>query len=105
MKARAAVMVEPGTMEVREFEVPDRAPAGGAILRIVANGLCGVDPEIFYGKVSGFAFPFIPGHEMIGEIVMIDPEAAADWGVAVGDRIAVEALVYCGKCTNCLAGR
>jgi threonine dehydrogenase-like Zn-dependent dehydrogenase len=100
-------MVEPGTMEVREFEVPDSPPAGGAILRIVANGLCGVDHEVFNRKIGAenFKFPFIPGHEMVGRIAMIDPTAAQEWGVTEGDRVAIEPVVYCGTCANCIAGR
>ena len=107
LKARGAVMVKPGTMEVREFDVPDDPPAGGAIVKIVANGLCGVDYEVFNRRVetANFKFPFIPGHEMVGRIVKIDPSAAQEWGVEAGDRVAIETVVYCGTCANCIAGR
>ena len=106
MKARAAVMVEPGTMEVREFAVPDSPPAGGAIIKIVANGLCGSDHDVFNEIVSeNLEFPVVPGHEMVGRIVMIDPAAAGAWGVTEGDRVAVEPIVYCGTCSNCISGR
>lgn len=107
MKARAAVMVEPQKMEVREFEVPDHPPTGGAIISIVANGLCGSDHDIFNGIATPefLKLPCIPGHEMIGEVVMIDPSAGREWGVMEGDRIAVDPLVPCRTCANCLSGR
>ncbi|GAA1871998.1 zinc-binding dehydrogenase [Pseudonocardia ailaonensis] len=106
MKARAAVMVAPGKMEVRELEVPADPPSGGAIVRITANGLCGVDYELFHQLIPAkIEFPIIAGHEMVGEIVKLDPEAARAWGVAEGDRVAIEPNVYCGACRNCISGR
>src|SRR6185436_12174118 len=49
--------------------------------------------------------PLVPGHEPLGVIEKIGDRAARRWGVDVGDRVAVEALIPCGHCRACLAGR
>ena len=41
----------------------------------------------------GGAYPSIAGHEIVGRIDAISPEAAAEWGVDEGDRVAVRNLV------------
>lgn len=71
---------------------------------MVACGLCGTDHEEYTGELSG-GFAFIPGHETVGTIEAIGPRAAQRWGVAVGDRVAVEVFQSCRECANCLAGQ
>jgi threonine dehydrogenase-like Zn-dependent dehydrogenase len=41
----------------------------------------------------------------VGVIEEIGEVAARRWGVSRGDRVAVEALLPCGQCRECLAGR
>lgn len=77
--------------------------ADDAMLRVEACGLCGTDHEQFSGDLApGFAF--VPGHETVGVIDDIGPVAAERWGVAVGDRVAVEVFKSCGACDRCRAG-
>jgi threonine dehydrogenase-like Zn-dependent dehydrogenase len=47
----------------------------------------------------------IPGHEPLGVIAKIGDGAAQRWGVDVGDRVAVETMLSCRFCSNCLSGR
>jgi threonine dehydrogenase-like Zn-dependent dehydrogenase len=108
MKSRALVLLAEREMEVREFPVPAEPFPGGAILRVLANGLCGSDYDLYSGKFAGTAYfnpPVIPGHEIVGRIEAIDPEAARRWKVAEGDRVAVEPMIRCGECRNCRLGR
>ncbi len=73
------------------------------ILRVEACGLCGTDHEQWTGALHpGWAF--VPGHEVVGVIEEIGPEAAARWGVAEGDRVALEVFLGCGACPDCRAG-
>ncbi|MDT5237555.1 MAG: alcohol dehydrogenase [Mycobacterium sp.] len=72
-------------------------------VRVEACGLCGTDHEQYTGEFAG-GFAFVPGHETIGIIETIGPRAAARWGVAAGDRVAVEVLQSCRACDACLAG-
>jgi threonine dehydrogenase-like Zn-dependent dehydrogenase len=90
---RAAVFLGNGTYEVREFAVPD-PPPGGAVLQVEAVGLCGSDVAQYHGVelVPGAcAFPVVPGHETVGRVVALAPDAAL--GVAEGDRVAVNEIL------------
>jgi threonine dehydrogenase-like Zn-dependent dehydrogenase len=42
---------------------------------------------------SGGVFPTVPGHEIVGRIEEISPEAATEFGVAEGDRVGVASTV------------
>ena len=93
--SRAIVFNGNGTWEERDLPVPDPQP-GGAVLRVEATGLCHSDVDHFHGHVHtswGGAFPSIAGHEIVGRIQKISPEAAAEWGLAEGDRVAVRELL------------
>lgn len=104
---RAAVLTGPGAIEVREVERPALPSDEWAWLRVEACGLCGTDVEQFDGSFTGSAWPagpMIPGHEVVGVIDEIGDATAARWGVAVGDRVAVEPNIPCGSCAPCLTG-
>src|SRR5215472_13342260 len=95
LMSRALVMPGDGTWELRELPVPDPAP-GGAVLRVEAVGMCHSDVDHMHGRVHtswGGAYPSIAGHEIVGRIDRISPEAAGEWGLAEGDRVAVRELV------------
>jgi len=93
--SRAVVFNGDETWEMRDLPVPDPRP-GGAVLRVEATGLCHSDVDHFRGNVHtpwGGEFPSIAGHEIVGRIDRITPEAAAAWGVDEGDRVAVRGIV------------
>ncbi len=100
----AAVFTGEGAFEVREFPIPD-PPPGGAVLRTEAVGLCGSDIAQFHGTrlTPSSIFPTIPGHEIVGRIEKLSPEAAASWRVREGDRVAVDEVLVCGTCLGCAA--
>jgi threonine dehydrogenase-like Zn-dependent dehydrogenase len=104
-QARAAVFLGDGTYQVREFAVP-APPAGGAVLKVEAVGLCGSDVAQFRGEhhVPGEVSNVVPGHEIVGVIHEITDEAARNWGVAEGDRVCVDEIVRCGRCRPCVSG-
>ncbi len=102
-KARAIVQEAPRRLALREFPIPD-VTADSAILRIEACGICGSDVEQFTGTLP-VPFPVVPGHEPLGIIDKIGDQAAARWGVDIGDRVAVETLIPCGYCRACIGGR
>jgi threonine dehydrogenase-like Zn-dependent dehydrogenase len=101
---RAAVQLGPRRIELQEFPRPDIGPDSG-LLRVEANGICGSDVETYRGHLGRGQFPVIPGHEPMGIIEEIGERAAARWGVAVGDRVALEVIVPCRSCHLCLTGR
>jgi 2-desacetyl-2-hydroxyethyl bacteriochlorophyllide A dehydrogenase len=97
---KAAVVVTPGTIEIRT--VPDPAPGpADVVVRPAAVGICGTDLHIMDGEFAP-AFPIVPGHEFAGEIVAV---GAAVTGYAVGDHVAVDPSLYCGHCYYCKRAR
>jgi 2-desacetyl-2-hydroxyethyl bacteriochlorophyllide A dehydrogenase len=90
---RAAVFLGDGTFEVREFAVPD-PPPGGAVLQVEAVGLCGSDVAQYHGVKlvpGGSVFPVVPGHETVGRVVKLAPDA--ELGVTIGQRVAVDEIL------------
>ena len=98
----AALFTGDGRIDIRRVDRPD-APPGGGLLRVEAVGLCGTDLAQYHGRLGlpGERYPIVPGHEIVGRLVAIDAQTAARWGVAEGDRVAVDEVVRCGDCTAC----
>ncbi len=101
--SRALVQTGPRALELRELPIPD-VDDDSALLRVEACGICGSDAEQYTGTIP-MVFPLVPGHEPLGVIAAIGDRAAKRWGVDVGDRVAVEALIPCGHCRACREGR
>jgi threonine dehydrogenase-like Zn-dependent dehydrogenase len=96
---RAIVFNGDETWEEREFPVPVLRP-GCAVLKVEAVGICHSDVDQFRGHPpvpSGGIFPVVPGHEIVGRIESITPEAAAAFGVREGDRVGVRSVVWLGN--------
>ena len=100
---RAIVQTGPRQLELRQLPLPE-IDDDSALLRVEACGICGSDVEQYTGTLP-VRLPLIPGHEPLGVIERIGDRAAKRWGVNVGDRVAVEALIPCGHCRACIAGR
>jgi alcohol dehydrogenase len=100
--ATALVLNRPRELEPREFELPPIGADDG-LLRIEACGLCGTDHEEYTGHLPA-PYGFIPGHEVVGIVEDAGDAALERWGVAVGDRVAVEVFMSCGTCEACEAG-
>jgi alcohol dehydrogenase len=100
--ARALVLEAPRTLVARHFARPEIS-ADDALLRVEACGLCGTDHEEYTGQLfPGYAF--VPGHESVGIVEQIGPDAARRWNVRAGDRVAVEVFLSCGACAACVGG-
>jgi alcohol dehydrogenase len=101
-QATAMVLDAPRQLAARSFPVPEIGSDDG-LLRVEACGLCGTDHELFTGHLPARG-PLVPGHETVGVIEALGPEAARRWGVAVGDRVALECFQSCRDCPACRAG-
>lgn len=99
-KAIAAVVTSPGVVEIQQFTVP-AVSEDDAIVRIEASGICGTDYEMFSGDLAT-PYPIILGHEPLGIIQEIGPEASRRWGVSEGDRVAIYTSYRCGRCDACV---
>ncbi|CUA90692.1 Threonine dehydrogenase or related Zn-dependent dehydrogenase [Chelatococcus sambhunathii] len=104
-KALAAVLESPRNFQLREFAIPEIGE-DDAVLRVEACGLCGTDYEQWLGHLKdwGGGMPIIPGHEVMGFIERIGPQAAKLWNVKEGDRVAIEPVIPCGHCEDCVQG-
>ena len=103
-KTRAAVLVEPYKIEVREFPLPEIGDDDG-LLRVEITGVCGADWAAYEGQPGRWGVPpIILGHETVGRVDRLGANAAKRWGVKEGDRVVVEEYVPCGYCECCLSG-
>jgi threonine dehydrogenase-like Zn-dependent dehydrogenase len=100
--ALAMVQTGPGRLEPRELPLPVIGRDDG-LLRVEACGICGSDVESLDGTLR-VPLPLIPGHEPVGRIAEVGEDAARRWGVAPGDRVAVETLLPCWACPRCRRG-
>ncbi len=89
------------------------APQGHEVLLAVdACGVCHSDLHIQSGKLDmgdgrqvsfdslGLKLPFTLGHEIVGRVVAVGPEAS----IAVGARCVVFPWIGCGQCKRCTSG-
>lgn len=100
MKAKAMVAVEPGRMELKEFEIVPPLK-DQVLLKLRVTSVCASDPKIFSGKIPWVKFPLIMGHELVGQVVELGEEAGERYGLKPGDTITVEPVVPCGHCEWC----
>ena len=71
---KAAFLVEPRRVEIRE--VPTPSPGRGeGLVRIREAGICGTDYALYLGNLPT-KFPIIPGHEAVGEIATLGQEVS-----------------------------
>ena len=97
---RAALLVAPEKIEIREAAEPNAAPT--EVLIVPSRlGICGSDVSLFRGSRKA-VLPLIPGHELVGRIAVL---GSAVSGLALGQRVVVEPNYPCGACRYCLSGR
>lgn len=103
--ATAAIQTGDRKIELGELRMPDKLEPGQALLRVEASGMCATDYEVYAGHFTDLVtYPFVPGHEPLGTIEAITPEAEARWSVRAGDRVVVEGIVSCRSCDRCVEG-
>jgi 2-desacetyl-2-hydroxyethyl bacteriochlorophyllide A dehydrogenase len=98
---RAAVLVKPGAVELRDVDEPVMPGPDEALVRIRRVGICGTDIHAFRGRQPFLSYPRILGHELAVEVLDV---GAAVTGVVAGDLAAVQPAVGCGTCDACHRG-
>ncbi len=92
-----------------EYPTPE-CGADDIIIKTEACGICAGDLKCSHGAAmfwgddiqpSWVKPPFIPGHEFFGTVVQIG-ENVTDF--QLGDRVAADQIVPCGKCRFCKTG-
>jgi len=101
---KAAVLHAPGEIRIEERDRPQPGPRE-VLVQVTAVGVCGSDVHYYeHGRIGPFVVdaPLILGHESAGRVVELGEGATKH---AVGDRVALEPGVPCGRCRECRAGR
>ncbi|SDR48535.1 zinc-binding alcohol dehydrogenase family protein [Pseudovibrio sp. Tun.PSC04-5.I4] len=91
----------PNDLEYIEQSVPT-PNSDEVLLKISAIGICGTDIHAYTGKQPFFSYPRVLGHEICGVVQEVGTDCK---DVAVGDRVAVMPVIYCGECPACKAGK
>ncbi len=87
----------------RVTEVADPAvPPGGAVVRVLASGLCRSDWHGWMGHDPDITtFPHVPGHELAGVVEAVAAGVDPGW---LGRRVTAPFVMACGTCPVCAAG-
>ena len=94
---RAVVAHGPGDFRLEDLDDPD-VPTDGLLVRVEATGVCAADRMLWTGRHpwGELAWPFTPGHEVVGTVVA--------GRLPVGTRVTVEVKVPCRSCAFCARG-
>lgn len=113
---RAATLVAPERLEVREYPYPEQLEPGAVLLRMLASGICGTDKHTYRGETEQYVgteyerttpFPIIQGHENVGVVAALGPGGADAFDGAplqLGERVVPAPNRACGRCHNCRRG-
>jgi L-iditol 2-dehydrogenase len=93
-----------GVHDIRLGEMAPPIPGPGeALIRVRAVTICGSDLHAYAeGSISGVSWdePFVPGHEVAGEVV--DSNGT---GLAEGTPVVLDPAASCFRCYYCTSGR
>ncbi|GIL86677.1 hypothetical protein Vretimale_11489 [Volvox reticuliferus] len=94
--SEAKSKLAPWTYEVGELKPHE------VDIRVTHNGLCHTDMHMRDNDWGVSAFPFIPGHEVVGEVIAVGSDVT---GLRPGDRAGVGWISNsCRVCANCKRG-
>jgi L-iditol 2-dehydrogenase len=96
---KAALLVEPRKIEIRDVQAPEPGP-DEVLIRVIMAGICGSDYSLYHGKLS-VPLPVIPGHEAVG---LIETLGLGVSGFALGQRVTIQPNFACGECQVCRSG-
>ncbi len=100
----AAVLHGPGNVQIERRPIPTLGDRD-VLVEVRSVGVCGSDIHYYeHGRIGSFVVerPLILGHEVSG--VVVDRGTRAERH-AVGQRVALEPGVPCGRCSECRHGR
>lgn len=96
---RAAIMPEPGKIEMMDVTLPEMQE-DEVLIDVKAVGICTFEQGYYYGKSQGF--PFAGGHEICGVVEKAGSKVAQK--LNPGDKVIVLSLTRCGECYYCRKG-
>lgn len=96
---KAAVLVEPGRLEIKDVAEPKPGP-DDVLVKVTLAGICGTDHSLYYNKF-GVPLPVVPGHEAIGRIAAVGRNVR---NFSQGQRVTIQPNFPCQKCPVCKSG-
>ena len=102
-EATAWVLQKPGSPHVRERRTLRDPGPGESLVEVIGCGLCHTDLGYARGEVPTRKLPpLVLGHEVVGRVVASGPSPSAP---PPGTVVVVPAVLPCGTCAFCVAGR
>lgn len=101
---KAAFMSGTNNMIFKEIQIPELQPHE-VLVEVDVVGICGSDGHYYqHGNIGDFVVEgdFILGHESAGYVAAVGSNVTS---LKIGDRVALEPGVVCGKCEQCLSGK
>ncbi len=98
---KAAVLTEYNKINWMEVEKP-RCKDGEVLIQVQYGGICGTDQHVLKGEFEPRTkTPMIMGHEFGGVVAEIG-RGVSGW--TVGEKVAPDPIIWCGKCAACEKG-
>jgi propanol-preferring alcohol dehydrogenase len=113
MQLAAPAPAAEAPLRLAELPVPEAGP-GQVLLRVLACGVCRTDLHILEGELPPHRSPVVLGHQIVGEVVALGPDAdsvppGGERGAApltAGDRVGVPWLHQTDEtCRFCVRGQ
>ncbi len=96
---KAITWAGPNRVTCEEVPDPSIVNPRDAILKVTATTVCGSDLHLYDGYIPAMQRGDVLGHEFIGEVVELGPEAKGSH--SIGDRVCVSPMISCGSCFFC----
>ncbi len=101
---KAAFLTGIREIQIRQAPEPEIVKPTDVLIAIEAVGVCGSDMHYYKeGRIGCqiVEYPWIVGHECAGRVLEVGPEVTR---VKPGDRVAIDPLLNCGVCDQCVGG-
>ena len=98
---KAAVLTEYKKIQWKDVPEPEISDSE-VLVKVSCASICGTDQHIFNGEFHPRTkLPLVAGHEFVGTIAEMGNDVT---GYKMGDRVAVDPIIWCGKCPACEIG-
>jgi L-iditol 2-dehydrogenase len=102
---KAAVLTGSSKLVIREINDLNPPADTEVLLRVNVVGVCGSDIHYYKeGRIGDqvVKYPFIVGHELAAQVVKTGKRVT---NLHVGDKVAVDPAISCGRCDQCAQSR
>ena len=88
-------------VQIENVDDPKILNPRDAIIKVTMTAICGSDLHLYDGYIPTMQAGDILGHEFMGEIVELGPEAKQRSDLKKGDRVVIPFPIACGNCFFC----